>query len=97
MENASNSTASLQVANAAGSVLLNTDTTNSRVGIGAIAAPGTLTLATATTGGSLPASTAYYYQVTAVDAAGGQTSPSPENNITTGSGTATNTVTISWT
>jgi hypothetical protein len=57
---------------------------------------GTVTAATASTGGSLPASTAYRYQVSAVIARQGEILPSAEVSQTTGSGTATNVVTLSF-
>lgn len=53
-------------------------------------------LTTLTTGGSLPASTAYYVYVTAANGAG-QTNVSNEETITTGSTTATNSLGVSWT
>ncbi len=54
-------------------------------------------LTTATTGGSIPDSTAYYVVVTAVNGAG-QTTVSNEETITTGASTSpnTNTLTASW-
>ena len=53
-------------------------------------------ITTATTGGTLAASTSYCYRVSAVNSLG-ITIPSTESCITTGSTTATNTVTIPWT
>lgn len=50
---------------------------------------------TATTGGTLPASTQYYYVVTATNA-NGETIASNEVTQTTGSGTSTNTISLSW-
>ncbi len=58
--------------------------------------PSSLTLSTATTGGTLAASTAYSYEVTCVTASGLETNVSSSASVTTGSGTATNTVTIGW-
>jgi hypothetical protein len=58
---------------------------------------GTVTAGTATTGGSLPASTTYKYQVSAVIARQGEIAPSVEVSQATGSGTATNTITLSFT
>jgi hypothetical protein len=58
-----------------------------------------LTLATSTTGGTIAASTAYYYLVTPVYAAGPDFMPNesaPGYGITTGSTTATNSNAISW-
>ncbi len=95
-QNNANTSNAFQIQTASGTTLLNADTSNNRIGIGALSSPGTLTMSTATTGGSIAASTTYYYEVTAVDAAGGQTLPSPENSQATGSGTSTNTITISW-
>jgi fibronectin-binding autotransporter adhesin len=95
-----NSTNTFQIQGSAGSTatLLNADTTNMRLGVdvtyAAMSTPGTLTMSTATTGGSLAAHT-YYYKVTAVDSAGGETTASSEGSqITTGS---TSTVTLKWT
>lgn len=50
---------------------------------------------TATTGGTLPASTQYFYVVTATNA-NGETIASNEVTQTTGSGTSTNTISLSW-
>lgn len=50
---------------------------------------------TATTGGTIPASTQYYYVVTATNA-NGETIASNEVTQTTGAGTATNTISLSW-
>ncbi len=77
LQNASNSTTALQVANASGTGILNVDSTNSRVGIGSLATP-TLSSATLASGGSLAASTTYYFRVTAVDGSGGQSVASAE-------------------
>lgn len=57
----------------------------------------TVTSATATTGGSLPASSAYTYQVSAVISRMGEILPSAEVSHTTGSGTATSTITLTLT
>ena len=57
---------------------------------------GVPSVATASTGGSLPASTTYFFKLVAVDAGGGTTIPGPEASIATAVGTATNTVTITW-
>jgi hypothetical protein len=102
LENATNSTAAFQVQNSVATSLLNVDTTNSRVDVNnsysALSVPGTLTLVnTATTGGSLTGNTAYTYKVTALDSAGGETSASASNVITTAAGTNTNEITVSWT
>lgn len=58
--------------------------------------PAAVSATTATTGGTLAASTAYSYEVTCVTASGLETNVSYAANVTTGSGTATNTVTITW-
>lgn len=50
---------------------------------------------TADVGGTLPASTTYRAIITAVNA-NGETTGSNEQSITTGAGTATNTVTFNW-
>lgn len=60
-----------------------------------LAAPAVPTVVTSTTGGSLPASTAHAYSVTALNAQG-ETTVSPSKSITTGAG-STNTNTVSWT
>jgi len=58
----------------------------------AIAAPGTVTPSTSTTGGTLAAAT-YFYKLTALNSAG-ETTVSPEaTQVTTG---ATSTVTLNW-
>lgn len=57
--------------------------------------PTATTTATATTGGTIPASTTYYYVVTATNA-NGETMASNEVSQATGSGTATNTITVNW-
>lgn len=61
-----------------------------------INAPTSSAATTATTSGSLPASTTYYVGVIATTAAGNTTLSTVES-IETGSGTATNTVTANWT
>ncbi len=58
---------------------------------------GTVTTATATTGGSLPASSTYKYKVSAVVARQGELAVSAEVSQATGAGTATNTITLSFT
>lgn len=58
--------------------------------------PYTVSVATATTGGTLPASTAYEYVITCVTASGLETNTSSSVSVTTGSGTATNENTITW-
>jgi hypothetical protein len=63
---------------------------------GYIPPPSAPTLSTATTGGSLAASTTYTYEITALSGSN-ETTPSTSTSITTGSTTATNTVTATWT
>ena len=58
---------------------------------------GTVTAATATTGGSIAASTTYKYQVSAIVARQGEILPSLEVSQASGSSTATNTITLSFT
>jgi hypothetical protein len=58
---------------------------------------GAVTTATATTGGSIAASTTRKYQVSAVLPRYGETLPCAEVSQATGSGTATNTITLSFT
>jgi hypothetical protein len=57
---------------------------------------GTVTSATATTGGVLPASSTYRYKVSAVIARQGEVGVSAEVSQATGAGTATNTITLSF-
>lgn len=57
---------------------------------------GAVTTSTATTGGSLPATSTYHYQVSAVIARQGEILPCADVSVTTG-GTSTNTVTLSFT
>ena len=58
---------------------------------------GTVTAASATTGGSIPLSTTYRYQISAIIARQGEIQPSVEVTQATGSGTSTNTITLSFT
>lgn len=57
---------------------------------------GTVTTATATTGGSLPASSTYKYKVSAIISRSGETIASDEVTQATGAGTATNTIDLSF-
>ena len=57
---------------------------------------GTVTTATATTGGTLPLSSTYKYVITAVIARQGELAPCAEVTQATGSGTSTNTITLSF-
>ena len=56
-----------------------------------------VTPSTATTGGSIPLSTTYYYVVAPVVSRQGETLPSGEVSQATGSGTSTSTITLSFT
>lgn len=58
---------------------------------------GAVTTSTATTGGSIPLSTTYRYQISAVIARQGEILPSVEVTQATGSGTSTNIITLSFT
>lgn len=60
-----------------------------------LAAVGTVTVNAVTTGGTIPASTAVSVQVLARNASG-FSNPNTAASVTTGSGTATNSVTASW-
>jgi hypothetical protein len=60
----------------------------------ALPAPVAATATTATTGGTLPATTTYFYVVTALNASG-ETIKSNEKTVTTGAG-ATNSNTVTW-
>jgi hypothetical protein len=97
--NGTNSGTAFQIQDASSSTLVNADTTNMRLGVNltyaSMNAVGTLTLGQGGTGGSLTALGTYFYKVTAIDSAGGETTASPENSLTlTGSNTK---ITISWT
>ncbi len=59
-------------------------------------AMGTATVATATTGGTLPSSSTYKYVVTAVIARQGELAPNTEVSQATGSGTENYTITLSF-
>jgi len=92
------STTAFQVQNSTSSALLTGDTTNMRLGVDVtysqMAVPSGLTLGT-TSGGSLTATTAYYYKITAIDSLGGETTASTTQCIAT---TSTNeTITLYWT
>jgi hypothetical protein len=58
---------------------------------------GTVTTTTATTGGTIPASTTYFYRISPVIARQGEILPCAEVSQATGSGTATSTITLSFT
>jgi ACR3 family arsenite efflux pump ArsB len=99
IKTSTNSTTAFQIQGSAGAsaTLLNADTTNMRLGVNvtyaAMSPPTQNNTSTSTSGGSLAATT-YYYKVTAIDSAGGETTPSAEKSqVTTG---ASSTVTLSW-
>jgi hypothetical protein len=91
---------SVNIQNASGASVLTLDVSTGRVGIdnnfNTMTVPSISAEATATTGGTLPLSTTYYYEVTAVDATGGETTPSAQVSEATGSSTSTNTITLTW-
>lgn len=62
---------------------------------GSIVAPSNVAGSTQTSGGSLPATTTYYYKITAVDGLGNETEASSEISIITGIG-STNSNSITW-
>jgi hypothetical protein len=96
----STSTTAFQVQNTGGSsTLLTADTTNMRLGVdvtyAAIAAPAGLSATAAGSGsGSLTNGTTYYYKVTAIDSAAGETPFSTEAHV---AATTTGTINLSWT
>lgn len=71
-----------------------TQFTSSTINFGALGAPTQLAPSTSTTGGTLPATTPYYFKIVATNASG-STLPSAEETITTGSG-STNSIDLSW-
>jgi hypothetical protein len=79
--------------NAAGETLPSSEVYISGSSFTPISSPGTPTLADSSTAGSLATSTTYYYKVTALTS-NGETLPSAEASISTGSDTS---ITISWT
>ena len=97
LKSTTNNTTAFQVQNSSGTSILNVDSTNARIGVdvtySAMSAPTQNNTSTSTTGGTLAADT-YYYKITAIDGAGGETLPSVEKSqVTTGS---TSTITLSW-
>ena len=60
-----------------------------------LATPVITSITTTSTGGSLPATTTYFYKIVAVDTLGGLSLPSNEVSITTAA-TGTNTITLNW-
>jgi hypothetical protein len=94
-----NSATAFQVQNSGGADLLNADTANLRLGVNvtyaAMGTMGTVTANAAISGGSLAVTTAYYYRVSAIDSAGGETVPSAAAcQVTTG---VNLTIPLSWT
>ena len=86
-----------QPGNALSAYLLENTTIPTVVGInGALGAPSGVAVTTATTGGSIPASTTRYYVVTATNEYGESTA-SLEVSVETGSGTSTNENTLTFT
>ncbi len=87
LENSVNSTAALRVENSSTASVFNVDTTNGEVAIDstytAMSSPTGLTVAAGTATGTLSNSLTYYYQVTAVDASGGETTPTAVSGGTT--------------
>jgi parallel beta-helix repeat protein len=99
IQSGTNSTTAVQIQNSAGNNLLTADTTNMRLAVNATYAamttPTGLAAAVATAGGSLTATTTYFYKVTAIDSAGGETAASTEVSRAT---TGTNmTIPLTWT
>jgi hypothetical protein len=95
------STTALQVQNAAGTNLMNVDSTNARIGIDntytAMTTPTGLTAAAPTNGGTLTLSTTYFYKVTAIDSAGGETLPSTEASRAIAASGTLRQIPVSWT
>ena len=86
------------VKNAAGSTLLNVDSTNKALSLGSgftLPIPNFTTPTTATTGGSIANGTTYYYGIIASDGTT-ETELSPVVSVTISSVTNTNTVTLNW-
>ena len=99
-KNASNSTTAFQVQNAAGTNVLNIDTTNAQVGIGAISAPGTLMLSQAPLVGTATGtagSTNYTYEITAVSSDGAESLGVSEAANSFASSIVGNPITLHWT
>ncbi len=101
LQTTTNSMQALQIQNSGGATVLSTDTTDMRVGVDSYFVPmstptGLTASATNSTGGSLLQSTTYYYKVTAIDSAGGETQASSEVSKLTGNTTNTNTISLYW-
>ena len=91
-ENASNSTTAFQVQTSSGSTVLNVDTTNQRLGT-SIPPPSTPTLGTISGASGSLSNITYYYEITAIGGAGGQTTVSGEASGTPTSGA----IDLTWT
>jgi len=99
-ENSTNSTTAFQVQNASGINILNTDTTNSQVDIGDLSTPTTPIFSQAPIAGAATGSgagTAYTYEITAVNASGGESLGATETLASNGAVLSTNPITINWT
>jgi hypothetical protein len=96
LQNTTNSTTAYQFENAAGTNLLNVNTTSSEINTNALSAPGTVTASLApvtpvitnTCGSSCTAT--YQYEVVGIDANGAQTVPSPASTSATSAPTVLN-------
>jgi hypothetical protein len=101
-QDATTSTTALQILQATtNAVLLTADTTNMRLGVdvtyAAMTSPTISAHSSANSGGTLSYNTTYYYEITAVDATGGETTPSAQVTQATAASPATNTYTITLT
>jgi hypothetical protein len=98
-QSSNDSTTAFQIQNSSAAALLTADTTNMRLGVdvtyAAMDTPGALTMGTSATGGQLYGPITYYYEITAVDSAGGETAASPVGIRGTAVG-STSTITIKW-
>jgi hypothetical protein len=99
-ENSTNSTTAFQVQTSAAANVLNVNTTNSIVDVGALSAPGTLTATQAPIAGSLTGtagSTTYTYYITAVSANGSESLASSETSSLLANNITTHNITVNWT
>ncbi len=96
LQNLSNSTTSFQVGNASGLGLLNTDTTDGRVGIGSLTTPTGVT-ATLASGGSLATGSTYYFRVSAIDGSSGETAASAEATGSAATSSGNQEYNVAWT
>jgi hypothetical protein len=99
-ENSTNSATAFQVQNSAGTNILNVDTADAQVDIGALSAPGTLTATQAPIAGSLTGtagSTSYTYYITAVSANGSESLASSETSALLANNITANPITVNWT